>query len=104
MKKVRISLRHTGDPKLRFGVSRGQYSNLHWNLLFGRFFLAIRDKRSDPPTYKPKFMDLEFGRTQLKNRRLWDGMTEDEQDLYANYNPEHLRLEYFLKKIRNTNV
>jgi hypothetical protein len=111
MRNIRISLRHTGVPGFRFGVSReygepgvrfGIARSYHQNIFFGRFFLAIRDKRSDPPTYKPKFMDLEFGREQLKYRRLWDAMTENERYLYVNYNPEHFRLEHFLKMIRPT--
>jgi hypothetical protein len=100
--RTRVHLRHTGDSKFRFGVSRGFYSTRHYNIYFGRLFIAIRDTVGDLPTYKPPFIMLDMGRNMLKNRRLWDAMTGYERDLYMNHNPEHLRLEYFLKMIRGT--
>jgi hypothetical protein len=66
-------------------------------------YLATRDKREDPPQYKPKFWDLEFGRGQLKYWRLWKSMTEDEQYAYINHNPERFRLEHFVKLLRTSN-
>lgn len=96
----RIHLRHTGDLKLRFGISHGYFSAKHHNLFFGRFFLAIREKR--PNDVPRRFFDLGMGRAQLKNTRLWSTMTKTERYLYINYNPNHFRLEYFLKLIRGT--
>lgn len=95
---IRISLRHTGDPELRFGVSRGYFNKYHRNIYFGRLFLAIREKV--PGEVPRQLIELDMGRTILKNRRLWATMTEDEKDMYA-YN-KHFRLEYFLKMIRST--
>lgn len=98
MRKIRISLRHTGVPELRFGVSRGYFNKLHCNIFFGRFFLAIREKL--PNEVPRQFIELDMGRAQLKYRRLWASMSEDEKYLYLNHNPEHLRLEYFFKTIK----
>lgn len=99
MRKIRVSLRHTGSPKFQFGVSRGYYSDLHYNLFFGRFFLVIREKR--PNEVPRQLIELDMGRAMLKNRRLWASMTDYEIDLYTNFNPNRYRLDYFLKMIRS---
>lgn len=99
MSKVRIHLRHTGDSKFRFGVSRGRGRKCHRNIDFGRFFIAIRDTADDLPAYNPPFFDLSMGRTMLKNQRLREGMTEDEKNVYAEQY-RHYRLDAFLKMYR----
>ena len=107
MRKVRISLRHTGDSGLRFGVSRGYSSNLHYNLFFGRLFLAMREKR--PNEVPRKFVDLEFGRGQLEYKRIWNTMTDEEKSAYHEQrNPDNwaanggpLFLTPFLEMYRN---
>jgi len=101
MRNLRVHLRHTGDPKFRFGVSRGYFSKYHYNLYFGRLFLAIREKR--PNEVPRKLIDLDMGRAQLKFQRLWDTMNDDEKNLYWAQHPP-VYLKPFLELLRSDPV
>jgi hypothetical protein len=116
-RNIRVHLRHSGDTKLRFGITRLRPYSIrtrdgietidHWgyNIHFGRWALDFRDRNLDRHHKSNRFFDLGFGRAMLKNQRLRNSMSEEEHIAYDYIRSEGkyqgIRLEYFLKLYRS---
>jgi hypothetical protein len=113
-RNLRFHLRHSGDTKLRFGVSRfsrrwNDKENWGINFALGRWYLVVRDRNLDPSHYKPnRFFDLGMGRAMLHTKRLYDSMTEEEHRAYDDVRScgplQGISLEYFLEQFRSGKI